>query len=67
MATFIKRMHPAAIIEHGPKRVLIERAHIFTDCDRNILYIFIVKSAREMMAVDKVVIIFWSEDDTGMQ
>src|SRR5262249_55471124 len=58
----VERMHPAAVVEHHPKGVLLELAQVRHDGDEYVLNAFIVKRKRKMVMIDDIMVLLRSED-----
>ena len=53
-APVVVRVHPAAVVEVRPERLLVELAEVGDDRDRDLLDAFVVQRAGEVMVVDEV-------------
>src|SRR5262249_1157972 len=63
LAVLVVRVHPAAMIEHHPECVAIERSEIRHDGDQHVLLTLVEQRAREVMMIDDVVVLLRPEDD----
>ena len=61
-ALIVKRMHPAAVIEHNPKGVLFQLAQIRHDRDEYVLDALFVKREGKMVVIDHVMALLRSEN-----
>ena len=59
-ARFVERVHPAAIVEHDEKGVLVERRQVADHRDENILDAFLEQRASEMVVIGDVVALLWA-------
>src|SRR5262245_61497444 len=55
-------MHPAAVVEHHPKGVLLQLAQVRHDCDEYVLDTFIVKRKGKMVVIDDIMALLRSKN-----